>query len=101
MSWWSRSTIALGAFGFMVIDHPDATANCGLLDQVAALEWVRDNIAAFGGDPSRVTLFGVSAGGGSALSLMSMPQTEGLFHRAIVQSGATALASAPAMRRSP
>jgi para-nitrobenzyl esterase len=82
----------LGAFGFLVIDHPDATPNCGLLDQVAALEWVRDNIAAFGGDPSRVTLFGVSAGGGSALSLMSMPRAEGLFHRAIVQSGATTLA---------
>ncbi|TML18538.1 MAG: carboxylesterase family protein, partial [Actinobacteria bacterium] len=81
----------LGAFGFMLVDHPDATPNCGLLDQVAALEWVRDNIASFGGDPSRVTLFGESAGAGSVLSLMSIPRAEGLFHRAIVQSGATDL----------
>jgi para-nitrobenzyl esterase len=81
----------LGAFGFLMIDHPDAAPNCGLLDQVAALEWVRDNIAAFGGDPSRVTIFGESAGAGSVLSLMSMPSAEGLFHRAIVQSGATDL----------
>lgn len=81
----------LGAFGFLLIDDPDASANVGLLDQVAALEWVRDSIAAFGGDPTRVTVFGESAGGGSVLSLLSMPCAVGLFDSAIVQSGATDL----------
>ncbi len=81
----------LGAFGFLVLDDPSTTPNVGLLDQVAALEWVRDNVAAFGGDPDRVTVFGESAGGGSVLSLLSMPAASGLFHRAIVQSGATDL----------
>ncbi len=81
----------LGAFGFLLLDDDSATANVGLLDQVAALEWVRDEIAAFGGDPSRVTVFGESAGGGSVLSLLAMPAARGLFARAIVQSGATDL----------
>lgn len=81
----------LGALGFLSIDDPSCTPNVGLLDQVAALEWVRDNIAAFGGTPENVTIFGESAGGGSVLSLMSMPVARGLFHRAIVQSGATDL----------
>ncbi len=81
----------LGALGFMVIDDPSCTPNVGLLDQVAALEWVRDNITAFGGDPDNVTVFGESAGGGSVLSLLSMPSALGLFQRAIVQSGATEL----------
>ena len=53
---------------------------------VAGLEWVRDNIASFGGDPGRVTIFGESAGGGAVMSVMLMPQAEGLFHRAIAQS---------------
>lgn len=81
----------LGAAGFLVIDDPSCTPNVGLLDQVAALEWIRDNIAAFGGDPDNVTIWGESAGGGSVLSLLSMPRAVGLFHRAIVQSGATDL----------
>jgi para-nitrobenzyl esterase len=81
----------LGALGFLVIDDPSCTPNVGLLDQVAALEWVRDNISAFGGDPDNVTIFGESAGGGSVLSLLSMPSAVGLFQRAIIQSGATDL----------
>lgn len=81
----------LGALGFLSINDPSCTPNVGLLDQVAALEWVRDNINAFGGDPDNVTIFGESAGGGSVLSLLSMPAARGLFHRAIVQSGATEL----------
>ncbi len=63
-----------------------APANRGLLDQLAALRWVRENIAAFGGDPGAVTVFGQSAGGGSVASLLAMPEAAGLFRRAIVQS---------------
>jgi para-nitrobenzyl esterase len=82
----------LGAFGFMA--HPelsaesdhDASGNYGLLDMAAALEWVRDNSAAFGGDPERVTIFGESAGAGAVMSVMLMPQSRGLFHRAIAES---------------
>ncbi|MCZ7449672.1 carboxylesterase family protein [Agrobacterium rhizogenes] len=82
----------LGALGFLHIDgKPD---NRGLLDLIAALEWVRDNIAAFGGDPDRVTLAGRSAGGFAVATLMAMPRAAGLFHRAMPQSGAsTAIAS--------
>jgi para-nitrobenzyl esterase len=64
------------------------SSNAGMLDIVAALEWVRDNIAAFGGDPGSVTIFGQSGGGGKVSALMAMPSAHGLFHRAIVQSGA-------------
>ncbi|AMM18899.1 carboxylesterase [Frondihabitans sp. PAMC 28766] len=76
----------LGADGFFWTG--DGVPNLGLLDQVAALEWVRDNIRAFGGDPARVTLFGESAGGMSVCALMAMPRATGLFHRAIAESGA-------------
>ena len=58
-----------------------------MLDLVAALEWVRDNIAAFGGDPGNVTIFGESGGGAKVSTLMAMPAASGLFHKAIVQSG--------------
>ena len=64
------------------------SSNVGNLDIIAALEWVRDNIAAFGGDPGNVTIFGQSGGGGKVSTLMAMPAAKGLFHRAIVQSGA-------------
>ncbi|MFE6748836.1 carboxylesterase/lipase family protein [Kitasatospora purpeofusca] len=73
-----------GAEGFGQFEG--APANRGLLDQVAALEWVRDNIRGFGGDPGLVTLFGQSAGGGSIAALLAMPRAAGLFRRAVVQS---------------
>jgi para-nitrobenzyl esterase len=64
-----------------------SSANVGLLDIVAVLAWVRDNVATFGGDPSCVTIFGQSGGGGKVLALMAMPAAKGLFHRATVQGG--------------
>ncbi|PLR86431.1 carboxylesterase/lipase family protein [Bacillus sp. V33-4] len=76
----------VGVDGFLYLG--DGNANLGLLDQVAALEWVRDNIAAFGGDPGNVTIFGESAGAMSVGTLLSMPRADGLFRRAIAQSGA-------------
>ena len=74
----------VGVEGFASI--PGTPPNRGLLDQVAALAWVRDNVSSFGGDPSRVTIFGQSAGAGSVAALLAMPLAEGLFHRAIAQS---------------
>ncbi|WP_371544616.1 carboxylesterase family protein [Streptomyces sp. NBC_00554] len=74
----------LGVEGFAQIEG--APANRGLLDQVAALRWVRDNIGAFGGDPDRVTVFGESAGGGSVAALLAMPRAAGLFRRAVALS---------------
>lgn len=76
----------VGADGFLCLG--DGVANLGLLDQIAALGWVRENIAAFGGDPGNVTIFGESAGAMSIGTLLSMPRAEGLFRRAIAQSGA-------------
>ncbi|MGW2418885.1 carboxylesterase/lipase family protein [Streptomyces sp. NPDC001709] len=74
----------VGMEGFAHVDG--APANRGLLDQVAALEWVRDTIGAFGGDPDRITVFGQSAGAGSIAALLAMPRAVGLFRRAIAQS---------------
>ena len=82
----------LGAFGFMT--HPALSAesphgssgNYAILDQIAALKWVRENIASFGGDPGNVTIFGESAGGTSVYLLTATPLAKGLFHRAILQS---------------
>jgi para-nitrobenzyl esterase len=65
------------------------SGNAGTLDMVAALQWVRDNIAAFGGDPGNVTIFGESGGGGKVSTLLAIPSAQGLFHRAIIQSGAS------------
>jgi para-nitrobenzyl esterase len=66
-----------------------ASGDVGMLDIVCALEWVRDNIAQFGGDPSTVTIFGQSGGGRKVATLLTMPSAKGLFHRAIIESGAT------------
>ncbi len=77
----------LGPFGFLAIDDPDMDQNVGLLDQVLALEWVRDNIVAFGGDPNKVTIFGESAGSMSVNYQLLSPLSKGLFHQAIMQSG--------------
>ncbi|MFD4925682.1 carboxylesterase/lipase family protein [Streptomyces goshikiensis] len=76
----------LGALGYGLF--PDAPANRGLLDQIATLTWVRDNIEAFGGDPGRVTVFGESAGAISIGALLAAPRAAGLFTRAVLQSGA-------------
>lgn len=77
----------LGADGFAWFG--DGAANLALLDQICALEWVRDNIAAFGGDPSNVTVFGESSGAMSIGALLAMPAARGLFRRAILESGST------------
>lgn len=87
----------LGALGFLNLNEITggripATGNEGLLDQVKALQWVRDNIEAFGGDPGRVTIFGESAGGMSVGALLAFGPAAGLFHRAIPQSGACSTA---------
>jgi len=91
----------LGPFGWFL--HPalrsdtasaeDNSGNYGVLDAIAALRWVQSNIAAFGGDPGNVTIFGESAGGADVLALLASPAAKGLFHRAIVQSGGLFVAS--------
>lgn len=87
----------LNLLGFMDLSaHGEAYAhsgNVGMLDIVAALQWVRDNIAGFGGDPNCVTIFGQSGGGAKVSTLMGMPAAKGLFHRAIVQSGSFRLSN--------
>ena len=83
----------LNTFGFLDLsvygDKYQYSANVGMMDIVDALEWIQDNIAAFGGDPDNVTVFGQSGGGAKVLALMSSPYAEGLFDKGIVQSGAT------------
>src|ERR1700738_4222466 len=83
----------LNIFGFLHLDDIGGagwmhSGNAGMLDLIAALRWVHDNIAVFGGDPSNVTAFGESGGGGKVSALLAMPAAKGLFHRAIIQSGA-------------
>lgn len=81
----------LNALGFLDLSAYGGkyahTGNLGMLDIVKALEWVRDNISGFGGDPGNVTIFGQSGGGGKVSTLMAMPSAKGLFHKAIVESG--------------
>ena len=83
----------LNIFGFLALDSAgvpgfSGSANAGMLDIVMALEWVRDNIAQFGGDPGNVTIFGQSGGGAKVSTLLAMPAANGLFHKAVIQSGA-------------
>jgi para-nitrobenzyl esterase len=89
----------LNVFGYLYLAELGGekyanSSNVGMLDIVAALEWVRDNIATFGGDPSNVTIFGQSGGGGKVSTLMAMPSAKGLFHRAVVES-ASAIRGVP------
>ena len=84
----------LGVLGYLDLnDYAEAlegvASNLGQRDQIAALQWVRDNIEAFGGNPNQVTIFGESAGGMAVSTLIAMPQAKGLFQRVIAQSGAT------------
>src|SRR4051812_24518459 len=85
----------LGVLGWLAVDHLDSSlagsGNNGIRDQIEALRWVRDNISSFGGDPANVTVFGESAGGGSIGALLAAPDADGLFHKAIVESGPVAI----------
>ncbi len=87
-----RTNHRLNLFGYTYLgEQADerfaSSGNVGQLDLVAALEWVRDNIDRFGGDPGNVTIFGESGGGGKVSTVMAMPAAKDLFHKAIVQSG--------------
>ena len=94
----------LNIFGFLYLGEYGGqwaqASNAGILDVVRALEWVRENIAAFGGDPNNVTLFGQSGGAGKVSTVMALPAAKGLFHRAIAQSGAnlTGISKADAIK---
>jgi para-nitrobenzyl esterase len=86
----------LNVFGYLFLadlggEKFASASNAGMLDCIQALEWVRDNIANFGGDPKNVTIFGQSGGGGKVSTLMGMPGAKGLFHRAIAQSGSNVI----------
>jgi para-nitrobenzyl esterase len=89
----------LNAFGYLYLARLDArfadSGNAGQLDQILALQWVRRNISAFGGDPSRILVFGQSGGGAKIATMMGMPAARGLFHRAITMSGQQVTASGP------
>ena len=91
MAWGDIVLVAinyrLNAFGFLCLDTDEAAGNMGMLDMVTALEWVHDNIAQFGGDPSQITIFGESAGSATIGHLMLSPQTTGLFAQGIGSSG--------------
>jgi para-nitrobenzyl esterase len=89
----------LNLFGYIRLDDPDdrfaQSGNAGVLDMVAALRWVRDNAAAFGGDPGNVTIFGQSGGGAKVSAMLACPAARGLFHKAIAQSCSGSLRLAP------
>ena len=89
----------LNVFGYIRLDDPDEqfaqSGNAGVLDMVAALRWVQDNAAAFGGDPGNVTIFGQSGGGAKVSALLACPAARGLFHKAIAQSCSGSLRLAP------
>ena len=89
----------LNALGYLYLARLDPrfadSGNCGQLDLILALQWVRDNIAAFGGDPTRVMVFGQSGGGAKIATMMGMPAADGLFHRAATMSGQQVTASGP------
>ena len=92
----------LNAFGYLFLAEIGGakyaqSSNVGQMDIVAALQWVRDNVAKFGGDPGNVTIFGQSGGGAKVSTLLAMPSAKGLFHRAIVQSGASLRGTSPDM----
>jgi len=89
----------LNSFGYLYLARLDQrfpdSGNAGQLDQILALRWIRDNIARFGGDPSRVMVFGQSGGGAKIATMMGMPAAKGLFHRAVTMSGQQVTASGP------